>query len=47
MGTRSRVEVLERFHRAPAKIGDLPVLDDAGRPIGMVVLKDLLRAGIV
>jgi len=39
--------VLERFHRAHAKIGDLPVLDDAGRPIGMIVLKDLLRAGIV
>ncbi|MFN4032782.1 MAG: SIS domain-containing protein [Fimbriimonadales bacterium] len=41
------IEVLERFHSAPAKIGDLPVLDDGGKPIGMIVLKDLLRAGIV
>jgi arabinose-5-phosphate isomerase len=46
-GNPLAIEVLERFHRAHAKIGDLPVLDDAGRPIGMIVLKDLLRAGIV
>jgi arabinose-5-phosphate isomerase len=46
-GNPLAIEVLERFHSAPAKIGDLPVLDDAGKPIGMIVLKDLLRAGIV
>lgn len=33
-------------HR-PGAIGDLPVLDDAGRVLGVVTLKDLLRAGIV
>ena len=33
-------------HR-PGAIGDLPVLDDAGRLVGVVALKDLLRAGIV
>ena len=31
----------------PVKIGELPVLDDDGRPIGILNLKDLLRAGIV
>jgi len=32
---------------SPAKqIGEIPVLDEAGRPIGMLMLKDLLRAGI-
>jgi arabinose-5-phosphate isomerase len=46
-GNPLAIEVLERFHRAHAKIGDLPVLDEAGRPIGMIVLKDLLRTGIV
>ncbi|MCS7209354.1 MAG: KpsF/GutQ family sugar-phosphate isomerase [Fimbriimonadales bacterium] len=46
-GNPLAIEVLERFQSAPVKIGDLPVLDEAGRPIGMVVLKDLLRAGIV
>lgn len=46
-GNPLALEVLERFHRANAKIGDIPVLDDAGRPIGMIVLKDLLRAGIL
>ncbi len=46
-GNPLAIEVLERFNSAPAKIGDLPVLDEQGRPIGMIVLKDLLRAGIV
>ncbi|MFN3690604.1 MAG: SIS domain-containing protein [Fimbriimonadales bacterium] len=46
-GNPLAIEVLERFHSAPVKIGDLPVLDDAGKPIGIIVLKDLLRAGIV
>lgn len=27
--------------------GDLPVVDEEGRPVGMLMLKDLLRAGIV
>lgn len=46
-GNPLAIEVLERFHRANAKIGDIPVLDNAGRPVGMIVLKDLLRAGIL
>jgi arabinose-5-phosphate isomerase len=41
-------EALPRFERPDrAPIGDLPVLDDHGRPVGMLMLKDLLRAGIV
>ncbi len=29
------------------QIGEMPVLDEAGRPVGVLNLKDLLRAGIV
>lgn len=36
------VRLLESF-----KIGEVPVLDDAGRPIGMLMMKDLFQAGIV
>lgn len=36
------LRILEMF-----RIGELPVLDDEGRPIGMLMLKDLFRAGIV
>ncbi|MCS7273563.1 MAG: KpsF/GutQ family sugar-phosphate isomerase [Fimbriimonadales bacterium] len=46
-GNPLAIEVLECFNSAPRKIGDLPVLDEQGKPIGMVVLKDLLRSGIV
>jgi len=41
------VEALDRFEHETAKIGDLPVVDDAGRPAGMLMLKDLVRSGIV
>jgi arabinose-5-phosphate isomerase len=48
-------EVLPLFGHAPnaqlggrhAGPGELPVVDDDGRPVGMLMLKDLLRAGIV
>lgn len=39
-------DALEAFGNAPRKIGEMPVLDD-GRVVGMLVLKDLLRIGIV
>ncbi|MDH7570704.1 MAG: CBS domain-containing protein, partial [Armatimonadota bacterium] len=39
------LQVMES-HR-PGAIGDLPVVDPAGRVLGVVTLKDLLRAGIV
>jgi arabinose-5-phosphate isomerase len=35
------MRILEVF-----KIGELPVLDDGGRPVGMLMMKDLFRAGI-
>jgi arabinose-5-phosphate isomerase len=35
-----------RMLEGPPKIGELPVIDD-GRPVGMLMLKDLLAAGIV
>jgi len=34
--------VMEKY-----QIGEMPVVDDAGRPIGVLNLKDLLRAGII
>lgn len=32
---------------APRRVGDMPVVDADGRPVGMLMLKDLLQAGIV
>jgi arabinose-5-phosphate isomerase len=32
---------------AARRVGDLPVVDAEGRPVGMLMLKDLLQAGIV
>ncbi len=46
-GTPLAVEALHLFETHPARIGEMPVVDDASRPVGMVMLKDLLRAGIV
>ena len=46
-GNPLAVEALGNFEHAERKIGDMPVVDDAGRPIGMLMLKDLLRAGIM
>lgn len=34
-------------HGAARRVGDMPVVDDHGRPVGMLMLKDLLQAGIV
>ncbi len=45
------VEAFDRFeHETGAggkTIGDMPVVDEDGRPVGMLMLKDLVRAGIV
>lgn len=40
------MEALEMFQNFPVKIGEIPVVED-GRLIGLLVLKDLLRSGIV
>ncbi len=39
-------EALEIFRTLPKKVGELPVLGEAGEPIGMLMLKDLIRAGL-
>ncbi len=39
---------LDDFHPLPGqKAGDAPVVDDDGKPVGMLMLKDLVKAGIV
>ncbi len=42
------LRMLERFHPAPGEFaGDAPVIEEGtGRPLGMLTLKDLVRAGI-
>jgi arabinose-5-phosphate isomerase len=40
------IEALEVFQNYPVKIGEIPVIDE-GRIVGLLVLKDLLRSGIV
>lgn len=40
-------EALETFQNHPVKIGEMPVLDDERRVVGILMLKDLLRSGIV
>ncbi len=38
---------LDRFHPRPGqKAGDAPVVDPEGHPVGMLTLKDLVKAGI-
>jgi arabinose-5-phosphate isomerase len=38
---------LEAFHPDPgARVGEAPVTDEQGRPLGMLMLKDLVKAGI-
>lgn len=39
-------EAVEFFENYPKKIGEAPVVED-GRPVGILMLKDLLRAGIL
>ena len=40
-------EGLRLFETFPADISEIPVVDEDRRPLGMLMLKDLLRAGIV
>lgn len=46
-GNPLAIESLHLFESLPVKIGEMPVLDDDGKPVGMLMLKDLLRTGIV
>lgn len=40
-------EVLPLFERGTQRLGEIPVADDQDRPAGMLMLKDLVRAGLV
>ncbi|MEA2553479.1 MAG: arabinose-5-phosphate isomerase, partial [Fimbriimonadaceae bacterium] len=40
------VEAFEVFQNLPKKIGEMPVVDD-GKVVGIIMLKDLLRSGIL
>jgi arabinose-5-phosphate isomerase len=40
-------EGLREFQDFPADIGEIPVVDEENRPLGMLMLKDLLKTGIV
>lgn len=46
-GNPLAIEALHLFESLPVKIGEMPVLDESGKPVGMLMLKDLLRTGIV
>ena len=41
------VEALEAFQMNPRPLGEMPVVDGDGRLVGLLMLKDLLRSGIV
>ncbi len=40
-------EALEAFQNHPKKIGEMPVVMAGGKVVGLLMLKDLLRAGLV
>lgn len=40
-------EALEMFQNLARKIGEMPVVDSTGRVVGLLMLKDLLRSGIL
>jgi arabinose-5-phosphate isomerase len=40
------IDGLRAFREFPADIAELPVVDGESRPVGMLMLRDLLRAGI-
>jgi arabinose-5-phosphate isomerase len=40
-------EAMESFESGPVRFGDMPVVDSASRPVGVLTLKDLVRAGIM
>lgn len=40
------IDGMRAFREFPADIAEIPVVDEAKKPIGMLMLRDLLRAGI-
>jgi arabinose-5-phosphate isomerase len=47
VGDPLAAEALDLFQEYPKQVGDAPVVDAEGRPVGLLMLKDLLRSGIV
>jgi arabinose-5-phosphate isomerase len=47
VGDPLAAEALDIFQEFPKPVGDAPVVDAEGRPVGLLMLKDLLRSGIV
>ena len=47
VGNPLAVEAFQHLEEHPRKIGEAPVVDSDGHPVGMIMLKDLIRAGIV
>jgi arabinose-5-phosphate isomerase len=42
------LRMLGEFHPIPGnKVGEAPVVDSGGRPVGLLMLKDLVKAGLV
>jgi arabinose-5-phosphate isomerase len=46
-GNPLAVEALAILEESPRRPGEAPVVDSLGRPVGLIMLKDLLRSGIV
>ena len=46
-GNKLAFDTLVSFERGTTRIGDIPVLDDDGHPIGVLALKDLVTNGII
>ncbi|HSV72634.1 MAG TPA: KpsF/GutQ family sugar-phosphate isomerase [Chthonomonadales bacterium] len=46
-GNPLAVEALSLLQESPRRPGEAPVVDGEGRPVGVIMLKDLLRSGVV
>jgi arabinose-5-phosphate isomerase len=40
------IEALDLFESLPRKIGEMPVVEEGGRVVGLITLKDLVRLGL-
>lgn len=47
VGDPLAAEAMESFESGPLRFGDMPVVDSDRRPVGVLTLKDLVRAGII
>jgi arabinose-5-phosphate isomerase len=47
VGDPLAAEAMESFESGPIRFGDMPVVDEMQRPIGILTLKDLVREGIL